>query len=230
MKKIFLIIFSLLIFCILNFPAFAQRGEERTITDFDRIDISGHFDVYLKKGDKVALRVEAREMDLDEITTKVSGSTLRIESTRRNFRNGQKGIIYVTFTSLRDIDMSGAGNIIGESVISGEDLKVELSGAGNVEIEVDVRNLDLDLSGAGSFEVEGKAKTAEVNISGAGNFRGFKLTAEEVEVRMSGVGKAQVYASEYLDAEANGVGSVRYRGDPKKVRVRAGLLGSVKPD
>jgi hypothetical protein len=230
MKNLFFIIFSLMIFCLTNAPIFAQRGEDREITDFDRIDISGHFDIYLKKGDKAAIRVESREMDLDEISTKVSGSTLRIESTRRNFRDGQKGIIYITFTALRDIDMSGAGNIMSESLITSEDLKVELSGAGNIELEVEVKNLDLDLSGAGNLEVRGKAKVAEISISGAGNFRGFKLAAEEVEVRMSGVGKAQVYATEVLDAEANGVGSVRYRGEPKKVRVRAGLLGSVKPD
>jgi len=225
MKALFLVIFSLL-----AFPMFAQRGEERSIENFDRIDVSGHFDIYLKKGDKAAVRVEAREMDLDEITTRVSGSTLRIESTRRNFRDGQKGIIYITFTSLRDIDMSGAGKIISESVIQSDDLKVEMSGAGSIEIEVDVKNFDISLSGAGNIEVSGKAQKAEISISGAGNFRGFKLISEEVEVSMSGVGKAQVYATEYLDAEASGVGSVRYRGEPKKVRVKAGLLGSVKPD
>ena len=225
MKKIFFIIFSLL-----AFPVLAQKGEERSVENFDRIDVSGHFDIYLRKGEKSALRVEARDMDLDEITTKVSGSTLRIESTRKNFRDEQKGIIYITFTSLRDIDMSGAGKIIGESVIQSNDLKVELSGAGNIEIEVDVKNFDISLSGAGNIEVAGKAQKAEISISGAGNFRGFKLISEEVEVSMSGVGKAQVYATEVLDAEASGVGSVRYRGEPKKIRIKAGLLGSVKPD
>lgn len=225
MKKLFFVILSLL-----AFPLFAQRGEERSIENFDRIDISGHFDIYLKKGEKAEVRVEAREMDLDEIITKVNGSTLRIESTRRNFRDGQKGIIYITFVSLRDIDMSGAGKIISESVIQADDLKIELSGAGSIEVEVDVKNFDVSLSGAGNVEVVGKSQKAEINISGAGNFRGFKLISKEVEVSMSGVGKAQVYATEVLDAEASGVGSIRYRGEPAKVRVKAGFLGSVKPD
>lgn len=225
MKQLFFIIFSLL-----ALPLLAQRGEERSIENFDRIDISGHFDIYLKKGEKAELRVDAREMDLDEIITKVSGSTLRIGSTRRNFRDGQKGIIYITFVSVRDIDMSGAGKIISESVIQGDDLKIELSGAGSIEVEVDVKNFDVSLSGAGNVEVTGKSQKAEINISGAGNFRGFKLISKDVEVSMSGVGKAQVYATEILDAEANGVGSIRYRGEPTKVRVKSGFLGSVKPD
>lgn len=225
MKQLFFIIFSLL-----ALPLLAQRGEERSIENFDRIGISGHFDIYLKKGEKAELRVDAREMDLDEIITKVSGSTLRIGSTRRNFRDGQKGIIYITFVSVRDIDMSGAGKIISESVIQGDDLKIELSGAGSIEVEVDVKNFDVSLSGAGNVEVTGKSQKAEINISGAGNFRGFKLISKDVEVSMSGVGKAQVYATEILDAEANGVGSIRYRGEPTKVRVKSGFLGSVKPD
>lgn len=225
MKALFFIVFS-----VLSFPIFAQKGEERNIDNFDRIDVSGHFDIYLKKGDKAGVRVDAREMNLDEIVTRVNGSTLRIESTRRNLRDGQKGIIYITFTSLRDIDMSGAGKIVSESVIQSEDLKVEMSGAGNIEIEVDVKNFDISLSGAGNMEIVGKAQKAEIGISGAGSFKGFRFICEEAEVSMSGVGKAQVYATEYLDAEASGVGSVRYRGEPKKIRVRAGLFGSVKPD
>lgn len=225
MKSVFFLIFALL-----AFPIFAQKSEDRSIENFDRIDISGHFDIYLKKGGKPAINVEARYLDLDEIITKVHGSTLRIESTKRNFRDGEKGIIHITYTSLRDIDMSGAGNIISESRIEGEDLDVRMSGAGNIELDVDVKKLQMDLSGAGNMEVTGKAGTAEITVSGAGNFRGFKLVCEEVEVRMSGVGKAQVHATELLDAETSGVGSVRYRGEPKKVRARAGFLGSVKPD
>lgn len=225
MKSVFIFILTLI-----TFPLLAQKSEDRNIGDFDRIDISGHFDIYLKKGDKPAINVEARYLDLDEIITKVHGTTLRIESTKRNFRDGEKGIIHITYTSLKDIDMSGAGNIISESRIEGEDLDVRMSGAGNIEIEVEVKNLDMDLSGAGNMEVTGKAKNAEISVSGAGNFRGFKLVCEEVEVRMSGVGKAQVNATELLDAETSGVGSIRYRGEPKKVRARAGFLGSVKPD
>ncbi|MCU0390140.1 MAG: DUF2807 domain-containing protein [Thermoflexibacter sp.] len=213
-----------------KFPTFAQNAEERSIGEFDRIDVSGHFDIYLRKGDKPSLKVEARRLDLDEIITKVNGSTLRIECTRRNMRDGEKGIIYITFTNLKEIDASGAGNIIGESVISGERFEAEMSGAGNLEFEVDVQNLELELSGAGNIEVSGKAKDLEVSISGAGSFRGFKLKTEDAEIRMSGVGKAEVYASEFLDAETSGVGSIRYRGEPKKVRAKAGFLGSVKPD
>jgi hypothetical protein len=225
MKSVFFFILTLI-----ALPLFAQKSENRSVENFDRIDISGHFDIYLKKGDTPSLTVEARYIDLDEIITRVSGSTLRIESTKRNFRDGEKGIIHITYTSLRNIDMSGAGNIISESRIEGENLSIELSGAGNIEIDVEVINLELALSGAGNIDVTGKAKMAEIGVSGAGNFRGFKLVCEEVEVRMSGVGKAQVHATELLDAETSGVGSIRYRGEPKKVRARAGFLGSVKPD
>jgi Putative auto-transporter adhesin, head GIN domain len=231
MKKIFLIVFVLHSFCLFAQKSGNRNAEDRSIESFDRIDISGHFDIYLKKGDKPSLKVEARYLDLDEIITRVSGNTLRIESTKRNFRDGEKGIIYITYASpIRSIDMSGAGNIVGESTLEGEDLDIELSGAGNIELDIDVKTLDLDLSGAGNLDIVGKAKRAEVSVSGAGNFRGYKLICEEMEIRLSGVGKAEVHATETLYAEASGIGKIRYRGEPKKLRTRGGFLGNVKPD
>ncbi|GAB4474560.1 MAG: head GIN domain-containing protein [Thermoflexibacter sp.] len=221
----------LFVFYILSIHSvLAQSVEERNIEEFDRIDASGHFDIYLKKGDKPSLRVESKRLSLDEIITRVSGTTLRIETTRRHFRDEERSIIYVTYTNLKDIYASVAGNIIGESPIQGEKLRIEMSGAGNIELEVEVQNLDVRLSGVGNLEIIGKTKDLEVDVSGTGAFRGFKLKAENAEVFMSGVGKAQVYATESLTAETSGIGSIRYRGEPKKIRARANFLGSVKPD
>ncbi|SFF57644.1 head GIN domain-containing protein [Thermoflexibacter ruber] len=226
--KIKILLFVFYIFSIHS--VLAQGVEDRNIEEFDRIDASGYFDIYLKKGDKPSLRVESKRLSLDEIITRVSGTTLRIETTRRHFRDEERSIIYVTYTNLKDIYASVAGNIIGESPIQGEKLRIEMSGAGNIELEVEVQNLDVRLSGVGNLEIMGKTKDLEVDMSGTGAFRGFKLKAENAEVFMSGVGKAQVYATERLIAETSGIGSIRYRGEPKKIRARANFLGSVKPD
>lgn len=226
--KILLFVFGIL--SIHSFEILAQNVEERNIEEFDRIDVSGHFDIYLKKGDKPLLRVESKRLSLDEIITRVSGTTLRIETTRRHFIDEERSVIYVTYTNLKDIYASVAGNIIGESPVQGEKLRIEMSGAGNIELEVEVQSLDVRLSGVGNLEIMGKTKDLEVDMSGTGAFRGFKLKAESAEVFMSGVGKAQVYATESLTAETSGIGSIRYRGEPKKIRARANFLGSVKPD
>jgi hypothetical protein len=221
------------LFCVLIFNfsnILAQNVEERNIEYFDRIDASGYFDIYLSKGDKPSLKVESKHLGLDEIITRVSGTTLRIESTRHRFRNEERSAIYITYTNIKEIYASVAGNIIGESPIQGEKLRIEMSGAGNVELEVEVQQLDLRLSGVGNLEITGKTKDLEVDMSGTGAFRGFKLKAENAEVFMSGVGKAQVYATESLTAETTGIGSIRYRGSPKQIRARANFLGSVKPD
>ena len=47
---------------------------------------------------------------------------------------------------------------------------------------------------------------------------------------MSGAGSAKVHAKKSLEVEINGVGAVKYRGNPAKVKTEAGMLGHVEAE
>ena len=220
------------IFCaLLASAAFGQEEEVRKIGSFSNISLSGHFELNLKKGDKAAITIETDHIAPGEITTEIRGNTLHIDMKDRKYRLGdeQKSIIYLTYTQLDKIQWDGAGNIKTENPLEAESFELQVSGAGNIKMDLDVNRLVVNMSGAGNVEMKGKAYSQKVNMSGAGNYNGFDLQSHEADVDMSGVGNVRVYVTEELNASASGVGAVRYRGNPKKVvKNSSNFLGSIK--
>lgn len=223
----------LFICCLCSFTGYAQENNEiRKIGSFTRVSLSGPFEVYLKKGDKPALTIETEDFAPEDIITEIRNNTLHIELKDKKFKYKNfdtKSVIYLTYTTLDRLDWSGAGNIKTESVLKGDKFELDISGAGNVNMDLDVKNLKVDMSGAGNIELKGNATSQTVQMSGAGNYNGFDLKSEKANVSMSGVGNVRVYATDELSADASGVGAIRYKGNPKNVtKNSSGFLGSVK--
>jgi hypothetical protein len=220
------------LFCaLLACTAFAQEQEVRKIGSFNKISLGGPFDLILKKGDKAALTIETDNIAPGDITTEIRGNTLHIDMKDKKYklRDVDRSVIYLTYTQLDKIEWSGAGNIKTESVLEAENFELQISGAGNINMDLDVNSLVVNMSGAGNVEMKGKAYSQKVNMSGAGNYNGFELRSQEANVDMSGVGNVRVYVTEDLTASASGVGAVRYRGNPKKVtKNSSNFLGSIK--
>ena len=233
MKKISFLLFFL---CFVSI-GIAQQTEERNLSDFNNLYVTGAFDIYLKKGTQNNLKIETKgDLELSEIEVQVKGQTLEIRNKRDKYnwndRHGRndKAVIYITYKELRKLDMSGAGNIYTDNPIETQDFTFRMSGAGNFKAEVKAKTLDIDFSGAGNMEISGTVDEQTVELSGAGNYRAFDLQSKHANIRLSGAGNMQVFVSETLEANNGGVGSIKYRGNPRKVTADHSFLGSVKPD
>ncbi len=172
-------------------------NEEREISEFNKINVSGRFDVEAKVGKPVSLIIIAEDNLLQYIKTKVKKNTLII-STRENLRPRKDLIIQITTPELVSIDCSGANDLMIDNV--------------NTDI------FAIDLSGAGSIEVNGKAKKFNIDISGAADLEASEFFVEDVNIDISGAASADVYASKSLDAEVSGASSIKLYGNAQDVR------------
>jgi len=55
---------------------------------------------------------------------------------------------------------------------------MHISGAGNIQMEVDAPRLNLRMSGAGSISLKGQTKDLELEMSGAGSAHFYDLLSE----------------------------------------------------
>ena len=67
-----------------------------------------------------------------------------------------------------------------------------------------------------------------MKVDGVGGFDGYDLVTSNMEVTVSGVGGAQVNATNKLTATLNGVGSIRYKGDPVEKEFDTNGVGAIK--
>lgn len=209
-----------------------ERGNEErvtkeiTIESFEKIEVSGAFEIKLTPSESNVVIIEVDENLLRYIDIAVRGNRLFIDTDRR--LNSRKGIkIEVPVKELRGISSSGASDIESSEPISSSEINIEVSGAGKLDLKLDVKLVTLELSGATLVYLEGVAERLEVDMSGAGSLAAEGFEVQDCTVDISGVGHVLVNVSGSLDAQVSGLGKVEYLGEPQSVKGDVSGVGKV---
>ncbi len=188
--------------------------EKRTISSFNKIDISGGYEVLINQGADEKFQIEADENLIELIETEVRNNTLYI-SSKQPIGNAEALKLYITTVNLEDIDVSGAIELSNKGTFEAKYLEIEVSGAADINLDVDIENLTMEMSGASETTLTGTADNFEIELSGAGELDAKKLKTRNTSIDISGAGSATVFAKKTLDVTVSGAGSVRYKGSPK---------------
>lgn len=191
-----------------------QKTEERTISNASDIKIYGDFAIDLVPDSKTSLTVEADDNLLPYIITRQENGSLVIK-TKEHVWLKTEGKVHITIHTnlLESIDLSGSGVIKGLAKFNGGGkLDVNISGNGDVSVEVNTPKVTADISGSGNISLAGETRSLDVDISGNGNFKGEDLKAENASVTITGSGDARVFADAQLKADITGSGDVWYKG------------------
>ena len=223
MKKIAITILGLAVAVL----AHAQSKETRNLAPFDKVSVGEAINLIIEQGTTEKAVVEVRGVDLDDVITEVRGSSLKINMGRGNFRSSDV-TVYLTYKSLIDIDVSSAADLESKSVLTGDELHIEVSSAGRATLKVDVDALDVDVNSAGKLELSGACNFNKINVNSAGKLYAFDLQSKKVNADVNSAAKAEINVSKELIAEANSGGSISYKGNPEKVISDSDSGGRVK--
>jgi hypothetical protein len=171
--------------------------------------------VYVTQDSVYKVTVEADGNLFEYIEVREEGNTLRIREMDGYNLDPSRGIkVYVSAPRFTQFDASGACEIITQNQVrSTERIDVDLSGACDVQLDLNAPAVTVDASGASSIKLKGETKDLKLDGSGSVNFRCFDLMSESVYVGISGAGDAEVHASVKLDVSVSGAGSVKYKGN-----------------
>ncbi len=223
-RKIFPLLMVLLLLLTALAPAFAAK-EERKIAHFTELEIISAFKVVLTQGTAEKLEIDAKDVDMDQIITEVKGSKLIIRLKSTTFNRQTSDIrIYLTFTTLTNIDVSGAVELKGTNEMSFNDLKLEGSGASDISLNISAKTLNFDLSGASSATLVGQSAGFVIDLSGASKLNAIELATKICDIEISGASWAKVNVTEKLRVDGSGASNVHYTGNP--TAVESDLSGS----
>lgn len=223
MKK--LLVYSILL--LFSSAAIAQSGATRKLEKFTSISVSEGIDVNLIKGSSHQAKITVKNVDLEDVLTEVSGSSLKIHLDGNN-HNDVNVTIDVTFVSLESVKASSAADVKSSSVIEADNFKVSASSAADVILELKVNTLDVEASSAADITLSGTANSQTVDLSSASDYKAFELKSKTADVSASSAADAKVYASVSLEASASSGASVKYKGNPDKLRERSSSGGDVR--
>ncbi|HBH22944.1 MAG TPA: hypothetical protein DDY13_05915 [Cytophagales bacterium] len=233
MKK--LLFFTILIigFSACRWDERIVRGNGNRISDTIQLNklhalaIGGNYKITLKKSFQPKVIIHCDENLLEHIITEDRDGDLSITSNA-NLVSEKDIRIDIFFQNLERIQTFGASTVSSDDQIEGNDFKLNVAGVGATKLDIDVQFLEVDMSGAGVVELKGFAKEAVVSISGAGALNGYELEVDRCNIDISGVGGAEIYVTDYLEGNINGIGSINYRGQPKKIVRNIQGLGKIE--
>jgi hypothetical protein len=219
--------------------------EQRDVSDFKEIHVSGIGNLVVNMGDEESLRIKADENFLRRIKSEVKGDRLRIKIERGFTLDPAEPIYYyVTAKELDIIAFAGSGSVQTgkmnaedfslklagaangkiDSLVS-DSLEVEIGGSGDVEIkDLHTESLEVDIAGSGNTVISGgEAGEQDINIAGSGKYEALNLQSVRADLNLAGSGYIALKVSEQLEVNIIGSGSVKYFGNPK---VETNIMGS----
>lgn len=209
-------------------------SETRTLNGFTGVSNEMEATVYITQGAEYAIRLEAQQNVLDDITTKVSGGMLEIYS-EHCINDALPVIIYITMPDIESLSVSGSGNMFTQNKVTASELDIDISGSGtftsvdtiialNIDMQIsgsgdmnliaDAPIVSTDISGSGDMSVSGNGGTMSAQISGSGQIHSFYFYVANSTINISGSGNVELNAMDTINGSISGSGNLYYKNSP----------------
>lgn len=201
------------------------KTEQRTIKSFNKIEVSGPFNVALVYGDENNIRIKMEENLSEYLITEVKNNKLSIHWKKNTNIRSKRGVhIVVPFKNIQSVVLTGSGDIICDDTIKIKKFSTLVTGSGDVILHIDAKNITAKVTGSGNIELLGASDYLEVVVTGSGGFQAYKLITENANAKVTGSGDIGLLVKNDLIAKVLGSGDIIYKGHPKNQELK--VLGS----
>jgi hypothetical protein len=208
------------------------------LTGFSKIDVSSAFEVEIVQSSSWGISISAQEKLFDHINVTKNGDTLEINlkwnvGTVLSNWGYKRPKASIAMPEIDGFNLSGASRGSVKGFQSSRNTKIMVSGASTLEIDIEEADITLELSGASKISGSMKAATLTaiidgasranltgsadklvLNASGASSADMEGLSAQNVEVNLSGASRATVSPVTKLKVSVSGASSLTYTGNP----------------
>jgi len=139
--------------------------EQKEIGDFETIEISDNLEVYLDRGEKCELKIEADDNLHDVIKIDLTAKTLRINASK-TATNYKKLIVRITYTKeLKRIISKDEAIINAIQEIQLNDISIQSFDNSKLFLNVNTKNFDLQSDHNSKVELNLKSEKATIELS-----------------------------------------------------------------
>jgi hypothetical protein len=185
-----------------------EAAQTRATANFNKVQLDGYFEADIRSGEsRTSVVLSGDPSILTRITTDVRDGTLFVgmKSGTNNVNTPTR--VAISLPALRALSNAGAGlvNITG---LGGEDIAIANDGAA-------------------AIRAAGRASRESLTLDGVGKIDASGVDARDVSADNNGVGRITLRASGRLTMSVNGVGEIRYTGNPASVQSQVNGLGRI---
>ena len=186
-------------------------GVGETVTydfeSFDEVDVGDVFeaDITIVDGPPT-VEITVDDNLVERLDVSVDNGELKIEMDGgADF--GVDPTVVITMPELTELDVAGAASVVVDGAKTTK-LAIDLSGASDVDIEVDVATLVIDGSGASSIIVGGTATDLEMDLSGASSADLSNVEIDTASLDLSGSTDATFGETAEVSGDLSGAATI----------------------
>lgn len=234
MKNLKLFLSALYVIVITTSCTFAQNKVLTTKTfplqSFTSVESDIVGSIIYTQSSKVSIQAEGDKELIDNLRVNEKNGVLKVTHVLKiNIKNKKKLTLYISSPTIVSIDSDGVGNWVMKGKVKADNLKIEFDGVGNFEaFDLESNKIKVDYEGVGNLSLGGSANFLVIESEGVGSVNAENMRAKNAIIKSSGVGSVKCYASESIDINNNGVGSVTYYGNPTVKNIKNSGIGKTK--
>jgi hypothetical protein len=213
--------------CLAAASPAAAAERSYSVTDFDRVQVEGPYEVTLVTGGNAAARASGSEAALERVTVEVQSGQLKIHPNRSGW-GGYPGSnagplrIAVSTRDLRAATLIGAGTLRIDRV-RGLRADLSVSGSGRIEAaRIEADNLNIGIIGSGRIAAAGTARQVRATVQGSADLDAAGLVADDLVLNAETAGSVAIGARRTAKVKSAGSGNVSVGGSPACTVAAAG--------
>lgn len=212
-----------------------QQGiitSELQLEPYHSIEVRGAAKLQINNGTQPSTLLTTNQiytlMDEGGIKAEVRDSVLYIETSNQLPLDDIMIEFAITSPNLRQLTVYGASKIetAENQVLAQPNFALDLNGAAEADLLLNVQTLVIDAKGASKLELEGQADDVHITIAGAGEVEAEDFLVQTMHINCAGASKAEVNVARELWAQAAGASHITYKGTPR-IKQSMAVGGSV---
>jgi len=196
------------------------------LDNFNKIEVTRGLKVNLTsaKENKAVIIGNSR----DKVKVNVERGILKVSSGLNQLLETDNTLITIYFKDLQNVEARQNSRVEFCQKITQPLLILKSREGSDIFANVEIENLVAGLATGGSITVIGKADIQEIDVKAAGDFRGENLLGQNVNIKLTGGGTANINAKNYVNAAVRAGGIVHIYGNPEELIENITFGGTIK--
>lgn len=195
-------------------------ASELQLEPYHSVELRGAAKLYLNNGTQQSTILTTNQINSlvyeGVIKAEVRDSVLYIETSNQIPIDDVMIDFAITSPNLRQLTVYGASKIetAENQVLAQPNFALDLNGAAEADLLLNVQTLSVDAKGASKLDLEGTADNVNITIAGAGEVEAEDLFTQVMHINCAGASKAEINVARELWAQAAGASKITYHGNP----------------
>lgn len=216
-----------MVLMIVSWSTIAQKGTNKLLEKFTEVKVFDRIIVTLVKSSENKLVITGD--DKDEVKISNKNGLLKIRMEFDNFMDGDEAMAKLYYTEvLTLLDANENAKIISDETFKGKRVEIKAQEGGKIDLKVNLEDLYAKSVSGGEITLTGNAETQETIVNTGGKVYNEKLDTKNTNVTVSAGGRADVKASDRVEAKVKAGGSIYIYGNPKDVEKNKLFGGKIK--